>query len=70
MKEMIDREQSEAKRYKKYYDIDLEDKSIYDLVINSSDKEPKEIVDIIIRELRNRNCHLLFVSSKDRKPKF
>jgi len=49
--EMIDREKSEATRYKKYYDIDVCDPSIYDLVIDSSDKTPKEIVEIILNEI-------------------
>ena len=51
-KEMLDREKSETKRYKKYYNIDLKDNSIYDLVINSSDKTPDQIVDIITKEVR------------------
>lgn len=50
-KEIIKRERSEAKRYKKYYDIDLHDKSIYDLMIDSGDKTPEEIVDIILKRL-------------------
>ena len=48
--EILKREKSEAVRYKKYYDIDVSDLSIYDLVIDSSDKSPEEIVDIIVRE--------------------
>jgi predicted cytidylate kinase len=50
-KEIMMREKSEAKRYKKYYNIDLQDKSIYDLVIDSGDKTPEEIVDIILEKL-------------------
>ena len=49
--ELLAREKSEAKRYKNYYDIDLKDDSIYDLVINSTDKTPGEIVEIITRKL-------------------
>ena len=49
--ELLAREKSEAKRYKNYYDIDLKDDSIYDLVINSTDKTPAEIVEIITRKL-------------------
>jgi predicted cytidylate kinase len=49
--EIIAREKSEATRYKKYYNIDLNDTSIYDLVIDSSDKTPEEIVDIIIKKI-------------------
>lgn len=49
--EILVREKSEATRYKNYYDIDLKDTSIYDVVIDSSDKTPGEIVDIIIRKI-------------------
>jgi predicted cytidylate kinase len=50
-KEIIKRERSEQTRYKKYYDIDLKDMSIYDLVIDSGDKKPEEIVELIIERL-------------------
>jgi len=50
-KEILERERSEALRYKKYYNIDLKDSSIYDVVIDSRDKTPEEIVDIIIDKL-------------------
>ena len=49
--EMLKREKSEAKRYKNYYDIDIKDNSIYDLVICSTDKTPEEIVEIITQKL-------------------
>ena len=47
----MEREKSEVLRYKKYYNIDLEDISIYDIVIDSGDKTPEEIVDIILEKL-------------------
>jgi predicted cytidylate kinase len=50
-KEIIERERSENARYKKFYNIDLNDKNIYDLVINSSEKTPDEIVKIIIEKI-------------------
>jgi predicted cytidylate kinase len=50
-KEIIKREKSEAKRYKKYYNIDIKDNSIYDLIIDSGDKTPEEIVDIILEKI-------------------
>jgi cytidylate kinase len=49
--EILKREKSEGLRYKKYYDINLKDYSIYDIVIDSGDKSPKEIVDIIVEKL-------------------
>jgi len=51
-KEILKRENSEATRYKKYYDIDIGETSIYDLVIDSSDKTPEKIVEIIIKEIK------------------
>lgn len=50
--EMQKRERSEEKRYKTYYKIDIKDTSIYDLVIDSSDKNPEEIVKIIIDKIQ------------------
>jgi len=50
-KEILEREKSEVLRYKNYYNIDLKDTSIYNLVIDSGDKTPEEIVDIIIEKL-------------------
>ena len=50
--EIITREKSEAVRYKNYYNIDIGDTSIYDLVIDSSNKTPEEIVSIIISTIK------------------
>jgi predicted cytidylate kinase len=51
--EIIQREESENKRYKEFYNIDLKDTSIYDLVIDSSNKTPEEIVDEILLKINN-----------------
>lgn len=50
-KEILDREKSEATRYKKYYSIDVRDTSIYDVIIDASEKTPEEIMEIIIKQL-------------------
>ena len=50
--EILKREDSETTRYKKYYNIDVDDTSIYDVVIDSSDKTPDEITEIIIKEIK------------------
>ena len=50
--EILERERSEDLRYKNYYNIDLKDKSIYDLVIDSGDKTPEEIVELIIEKIK------------------
>ena len=50
--EIQKREQSEARRYKKYYGIDISDLSIYDLVIDTSDKSPNTIASLILKNLK------------------
>lgn len=47
------REKSERVRYKENYDLDLDDKSIYDLVINSQRYSPDEITEKIIEEIKH-----------------
>ena len=47
--EILKRERSEETRYKKYYNIDIKDFSIYDLIIDSTDKNPETILDIILK---------------------
>jgi predicted cytidylate kinase len=51
-KEMKEREESEKRRYKKFYGIDLDDKSIYDVIIDSTNLKPEEIVKKILDELQ------------------
>jgi predicted cytidylate kinase len=46
--EILKREKSEATRYKKYYGIDVNDTSIYDLIIDTGDKTPEEIIRLIL----------------------
>jgi len=41
------RTESEALRYQKYYGIDIEDRSIYDLVVNTARWGPDGVVDIV-----------------------
>jgi len=50
-KEIIKRDKSENMRYNKYYNIDLKDTSIYDVIVDSAKKTPEEIVDIIIEKI-------------------
>ena len=42
------REASERTRYLTYYDIDLADRSAYDLVVDSTARGPDELVDEIV----------------------
>jgi cytidylate kinase len=48
------REASEKKRYKKYYNINLSDLSIYNLVLDTTKLTIKEMVDIVEEEARQR----------------
>lgn len=46
MEETSEREECERERYLKYYNIDIKDLSVYDLVIDSSKWNPEEISEI------------------------
>lgn len=50
--EILKRERSEAARYKNYYGIDVTDTSIYDVIIDTAEKTPEEIADLIVKHLR------------------
>lgn len=49
---MRKRERSEAVRYKKYYNVDINDLSIYDLVVDTTKKTPEEIVTLILKHIK------------------
>lgn len=58
LKKMIEREASEKKRYKEIYNIDLDDLSIYDLVIDTSKWDVEGVFNIVssaIDNLKNKN---------------
>lgn len=42
------REDSEEKRYREYYDIEIGDRSIYDLVITTSRWDPETVTDLLV----------------------
>lgn len=42
------RETSERSRYLEYYDIDFDDRSIYDLAVNTARWDPGPIVDLVV----------------------
>ncbi|HER45612.1 MAG TPA: cytidylate kinase [Thermoplasmatales archaeon] len=50
--EILRREKSEATRYKNYYGIEISDTSIYDIIIDTGDKTPTEILGSILRYLK------------------
>ena len=45
------RQASEAARYMKYYGIDISDRSVYDLVIDTSDIPPDEVISQILSSI-------------------
>ncbi|MDD1772996.1 MAG: AAA family ATPase [Methanomassiliicoccales archaeon] len=53
---IIEREKCEAKRYEGCYGIDLADKSVYDLVIDTSDLTPEQVSDMIVANLEASDC--------------
>ncbi len=56
LKEVItrisEREQLEISRYGEIYGVDLTDKGIYDLVIDTSSLSPQEVVDLILENVK------------------
>ena len=51
-KNTLDRQVSEAKRYMKYYNIDINDKSVYDLIVVTDDRTPEEVTETIINAMK------------------
>jgi predicted cytidylate kinase len=54
--ETLDRQRSEAKRYKMYYDIDIDDLSVYDLVIKTDDLDPDQVLQRILEAVGARDA--------------
>ena len=48
MADTIERQASEAKRYMMYYNIDINDMSVYDLIVNTDDLSPDEVLELIL----------------------
>jgi predicted cytidylate kinase len=51
LQEMKDREESEAVRYLSYYGINIKSDDVYDVVIDTADKTPEQIVDIMVEKV-------------------
>jgi predicted cytidylate kinase len=49
--EMKEREESEAVRYSSYYGINIRSADVYDVVIDTADKTPAQIVNIIMEKV-------------------
>jgi len=57
MAETRAREESEARRYKMYYNIDINDFSDYDLVVDSGKFDETGTLAIVLAAVRCRGCH-------------
>ena len=55
-KETIERQASEAKRYMMYYNIDINDMSVYDLVVNTDELDPDGVIDTILKAIEGKKC--------------
>lgn len=55
-KETIERQASEAKRYMMYYNIDVNDMSVYDLVVDTDNLDPDGVIETILKAIEGRKC--------------
>ena len=55
-KETVERQASEAKRYMMYYNIDINDMSVYDLVVNTDELDPDGVIDAILKAIEGKKC--------------
>ncbi len=51
MEDTVKRQASEAKRYMMYYDIDINDMSVYDLIVNTDNLTPEEVLGTILKAI-------------------
>ena len=56
IKKTEEREASEAKRYMMYYNIDIKDLSVYDLIVDTDNLNPQEVMDVIMNALEEYKC--------------
>ncbi len=58
LEKMKTRDFYDSKRYKKYYDIDITDTSIYDVIIDSSKGTPENAVEKILEKFKNHESSM------------
>jgi len=51
LKKNAERDENDRQIYKEIYGIDTNDHSVYDLIVNTDDKNPDQIADIIVEKL-------------------
>jgi len=56
LKVTAERQASEERRYKMYYNIDINDTSVYDLIINTDDIDPDQVIQRILEALEDNGC--------------
>lgn len=54
IQEVHNRNQNDFERYQKLYNIDLRNEKHYDIVINTWDKTPQEVVEIILEKFQKK----------------
>jgi predicted cytidylate kinase len=52
----VERQASEAKRYMMYYGIDVNDQSVYDLIVKTDDLTPEQVLKVILDAIEGLNC--------------
>ena len=55
-KETLERQASEAKRYMMYYNLDINDMCVYDLVVNTDELDPDGVIDAILKAIEGKKC--------------
>ena len=54
IEKLKERRESEKLRYKAFYHVDITDMSNYDCVIDTTDKTPEEVAELIIKNYRQK----------------
>lgn len=57
IKSILEREASEKKRYKEIYNIDLDDRRIYDIILNTRRVNVEEMTDLVSEAIKVFNHH-------------
>ena len=55
-RETAERQASEAKRYMMYYGIDVNDMSVYDLIVDTDNLDPDGVIDTILKAIEGKKC--------------
>ncbi len=56
LKKTVERQASEAKRYMMYYGIDVNDLSVYDLIVDTDNLTPEEVLSEILKAVEGQKC--------------